>query len=153
MIQRIQTVYLFMASLAIYALFLFPFVNVLTGLGAKKIMVTGIYETVNNQVVQTESFLLLTIATAILGLLPLVLIFFYKRRKKQATFGYILVAVLIAYSFWLAQTVKAAAGTDLQISDYSIGAGLTSVSILFLILAAKGMLRDEKLVKSADRLR
>lgn len=153
MIQRIQTIYLFLASLAIYALFLFPIVNILTGTGARKIMVTGVYEAVNNQVAQTEPFTLLTIATAILGLIPIVLIFLFKNRKKQAMLVYGQVVLVIAYSFWLAQTIKGAAGKELEISDYSIGAGLTSLSILFLILAAKGIIRDDKLVKSADRLR
>ncbi len=153
MIQRIQSVYLFFASLAIYALYLFPIVNILSAFGAKKIMVTGVYEIINNQVAQTEPFTLLTIITAILGLIPIVLIFYYKNRKKQATLVYINAVLVIGYSFWLAQTIKSVAGKELEISDYSIGAGLTSISILFLILAAKGILRDEKLVKSADRLR
>ncbi len=153
MIQRVQTIYLFLASLAIYALFLFPIVNILSAFGAKKIMVTGVYEAINNQVAQTEPFTLLTIATVVLGLIPLVLIFLFKNRKRQAMLVYLNVFIVIGYSFWLAQTVKAVADKVLDISDYSIGAGLTSVSILFLILAAKGILRDEKLVKSADRLR
>ena len=153
MIQRIQSVYLFFASLALYALFLFPIVNVLSAFGAKKVMVTGVYESISGQVVQTAPFSLLTIATAILGLIPIVLIFLYKNRKKQATLVYLNAFLVIGYSFWMAQTVKSVADKTLEISDYSIGAGLTSVSILFLIWAAKGILRDEKLVKSADRLR
>jgi hypothetical protein len=116
-------------------------------------MVTGVYEVINNQVAQTEPFTLLTIVTAILGLIPIVLIFLFKNRKRQATLIYLDVVLVIGFSFWLAQTIKGAAGKTLEISDYSIGAGLTSVAILFLILAAKGVLRDEKLVKSADRLR
>ncbi|HET8828049.1 MAG TPA: DUF4293 domain-containing protein [Pelobium sp.] len=153
MIQRIQSIYLFLASLAIYALFLFPVVNIFSAFGAKKIMVTGVYELINNQLAQTEPFTLLTIATAILGLIPIVLIFLFKNRKRQATLVYLNVFLVIGFSFWLAQTIKGAAGKTLEITDYSIGAGLTSVAILFLILAAKGILRDDKLVKSADRLR
>jgi len=153
MIQRIQTVYLFLASLAIYGLFIFPVVQTLTIDGAKQIKITGVYETVSNQVVQTEPFTLLTIATALLGLIPLVLIFQYKKRKQQATLIYVFVMIMIAFSFWIAQTVKIAANTTLEISNYNIGAGLTSVAILFLVLAGKGVIRDEKLVKSADRLR
>ena len=153
MIQRIQTIYLFLASIAIYLLFIFPIVNTLTTDGARQIKITGVYETVSNQVVQTEPFTLLTIATAILGLIPLVLIFQFKNRKRQLTMVYSLVVVIIAYSFWISQTIKAAANTTLEISNYSIGAGLTSVAILFLVLASKGIQRDEKLVKSADRLR
>lgn len=154
MIQRIQTVYLFMASLAIYLLFLFPIANLFTPTGAQKIMITGVYETINGQVAQTESFTLLMIATVIIGLVPIALIFLYKNRKRQLTLVYTSVIIFIAYSFWISQTVKTASlGTNLQISDYGIGAGLTSVAVLFMVLAGKGIQRDEKLVKSADRLR
>ena len=153
MIQRVQSVYLLLSSLAIYALFIFPFVNTLDGINSRIIKVTGVYEQVNNQTVQTEPFLLLTIATAILGILPIILIFQYKNRKRQATLIYSLVVILIAYSFWISQTVKSFANTTLEISNYNIGAGLSSVAVLFLILAGKGVMRDEKLVKSVDRLR
>ena len=153
MIQRIQTIYLFLASIVIYLLFIFPVVNTLTPEGARQIKITGVYETVSNQVVQTEPFTLLTIATAILGLIPIVLIFFFKNRKRQLAMVYGFVVVMIAFSFWISQTIKSAAHTNLEISDYNIGAGLTSVAILFLILAGRGIQRDGKLVKSADRLR
>ena len=38
-------------------------------------------------------------------------------------------------------------------SNYGIGIILLSVSILFVVLAQKAIQRDDKLVKSADRLR
>jgi hypothetical protein len=153
MLQRIQTVYLFIASLAIYALFLFPVASVFNHIGAQKIMVTGAYQSLGNQVVQTQNFLPLSIATVILGLLPLVLIFLYKNRNRQQVLIYGCIVIVLAHSYWLTQTVQNTSETVLKISDYGIGAGLPSVVILFLVLAAKAVGRDEKLVKSADRLR
>lgn len=153
MLQRIQTIYLFIASLAIYALFLFPIASISNIIGAKKIMITGAYQSLNNQIAQTDNFLGLSIATAILGLLPLVLIFLYKNRNMQQVLIYGTIVIVLAHSYWLTQTVQNISESVLKISDYGIGAGLPSVSILFLILAAKAVGRDEKLVKSADRLR
>lgn len=153
MLQRIQTVYLFIASLAIYAFFLFPIASIFNNIGAKKIMITGAYQALGNQVVQTENFLPLTIATIILGLLPLLLIFLYKNRNRQQVFIYGLVVIVLAHSYWLTQTVQNISESVLKFSDYGIGAGLPSIVILFLVLAAKAVGRDEKLVKSADRLR
>lgn len=153
MLQRIQTVYLFIASLAIYALFLFPVASVFNNLGATKVMVTGAYQVLGNQVIKTQSFTVLSIATAILGLLPLLLIFLYKNRNLQQVLTYGLVVIVLAHSYWLTQTVQNTTQTLLTLSDYGVGAGLPSVVILFLILAAKAVGRDEKLVKSADRLR
>ncbi len=153
MLQRIQTVYLFIASLAVYALFLFPVASVFNNLGATKIMVTGAYQTLGSEVVQTQNFFSLSLATAILGLLPLVLIFLYKNRNQQQVLIYGLVVIVLAHSYWLTQTVQNITQSVLKISDYGIGAGLPSIVILFLVLAAKAIGRDEKLVKSADRLR
>ncbi len=153
MIQRIQSVYLFLASLALFALFVFPLANVFDVTGAKRIKITGIFEVVGDQVVQIESFILLTIATVILGLLPLVLIFLYKNRNKQMWMIYGVAVLVVAYSYWISVVLKGVVGTNLQVSDYGIGIGLSSVSVLLLVLAARAIKRDELLVKSADRLR
>lgn len=155
MIQRIQSVWLFLATTAIFALFLFPYVQVLNADGTgKAIKVTGVYENINGQVVQTEPFLALTIATVILGLLPFAIIFFYKERKKQITWSYITILLILAFSFWTAQTAKSvAAGIDLELQNYGLGVALLPIAILFIILALKGIRKDENLIRSANRLR
>lgn len=153
MIQRIQSVYLFLASLALFALFVFPLANVFDVTGAKRVKITGIYEIAENGLIQKESFIVLTIVTVILAIIPLVLIFLYKNRNKQMMFVYGAAVLVLAYSYWLSIILKNATALTLQISDYGIGIGLSSVTILFLILAARAIRRDEKLVKSADRLR
>ncbi|MFD1631658.1 DUF4293 domain-containing protein [Pseudopedobacter beijingensis] len=153
MIQRIQSVYLLLASLALFALFIFPLANVLDASGAKRIRITGVYEIAENGLVQKESFLLLTIATVVLALIPLVLIFLYKNRKQQMLFVYLTAGLVIGYSYWLSTLLKSATVVSLQASDYGIGIGLSSVAVLFLILAARGIKRDDQLVRSADRLR
>jgi len=62
--------------------------------------------------------------------------------------------VIIGYSFWMAQTTKKVMG-EIQIDTHNWGIGLflSSISLLFIIFAIKAIQRDEKLVKSADRLR
>ena len=69
MLQRIQSVWLFLATGALFALMLFPYLQIIDINGAPKVFkATGIYESVNGQVVQTKSFLALTVATVLLGL-------------------------------------------------------------------------------------
>lgn len=153
MIQRIQSVYLLLASLALFALFIFPLANIFDVTGAKRIKITGVYEVAENGLIQKESFIVLTIATVVLAIVPLVLIFLYKNRKRQMLFVYGTAALVLLYSYWLSNVLKNATTLILQISDYGIGIGLSSVAVLFLILAARGIRKDEKLVKSADRLR
>lgn len=155
MLQRIQTIWLFFATAAIFSLFLFPYIQLVNADGvATAIKVTGVYQSINQQVVQTEPFLPLTIATVILGLIPFVIIFFYKDRKRQIAIAYLCIVLILGYTFWLVQITKHIVGdVTLQTNNYGIGMILPSITILFLILAIKGIRRDEKLVRSVDRLR
>ncbi|NCD71605.1 DUF4293 domain-containing protein [Mucilaginibacter agri] len=156
MIQRIQSIYLFIAGLLIFALYLFPLAhNVFINGSPSTIKVTGIYQMASNgQEVHTEVFVALTAVTALIGLIPLVIIFLYKNRKQQITLCYSAILVLIGYSFWMAQTVKSVTGgVVLGTNNMGIGIFLTCISIFMLILAAKSIQKDEKLVRSADRLR
>lgn len=155
MLQRIQSVYLLLASLVIFALFLFPLVhNVYVAGVPSTIKVTGIYQDVNGAQASTESFIGLIAATAVVAILPLILIFLYKNRKQQVMLCYGFIVVIFGYSFWMAETVKSyTGGVSLNTNNFGIGALLSSVSIILVLLAAKAIQRDEKLVRSADRLR
>ncbi|MDB5159153.1 MAG: hypothetical protein JWR50_3860 [Mucilaginibacter sp.] len=155
MLQRIQTLYLLFAGLVLAALFLFPLVHGIYVNGKPvTIMVTGVYQDVNGQSAHTDFFTLLTIATALVALLPIALIFFYKNRKKQINLCYGLLLVVIGYSYWVSQAVKNVIGTAyVNMSNFGIGVILLSVSLLLIVLAQKAIQKDEKLVRSADRLR
>lgn len=155
MIQRIQSVWLFFATATIFSLFLFPYIQVFNPDGSAKIIkVTGIYQGMMGQSVQTEAFLTLTIATVILALIPFILIFLFRNRKQQLTLCYLTVALIIGYSFWIIQTAKGVIdGATLQAENYGIGLMLPSIAILFVILAIRGIRKDDRMVKSADRLR
>ncbi len=155
MLQRIQSIYLLLASLALVALYIFPLLHniPLNGL-TETIKVTGAYQEVNGQIIHSEPFAALSIVTALVAILPLVIIFLYNNRVLQITLCYSAILVIIGYSFWLSQTAKAAIyGADIQFSNYGIGVLLLSLSILLVVLAQKAIQRDDKLVKSADRLR
>ncbi|EHQ28234.1 DUF4293 domain-containing protein [Mucilaginibacter paludis] len=155
MIQRLQSIYLFCASLAIYALFIFPIAhNVYIGTIPKTVKVTGIYEDLGGQMQRTTSFLALTIVTIIMGLIPLIILMLYKNRKQQMALCYGFIFAMIGFSFWMSQTVQNVVETArIRTENYGIGALLTSISIVFILLAIKGIKNDEKLIKSADRLR
>lgn len=155
MIQRIQSIWLFFATACIFSLFLFPYLQVLNPDGsASLIKVMGVYQNIAGQHVQTQAFLGLTIASVVLALIPFITIFLYKDRKKQLILCYLAIALVIAFSFWLIQTAKGVLGAvELRAENYGIGTLLPSIAILFLILAIRGIKKDERLIKSADRLR
>ncbi len=155
MIQRIQSIWLFFATACIFSLFLFPYLQILNADGsASLIKVTGVYQSIAGQQVQTEPFLALTIATVVLALIPFVIIFMFKDRKKQVMLSYLAIVLVIGFSFWLVQTAKGVLGSvALGAENYGIGSMLPSIAIIFIILAIRGMKKDDRLIKSADRLR
>jgi drug/metabolite transporter (DMT)-like permease len=78
----------------------------------------------------------------------LVNIFNYKKRRQQllVTILLVLLSLLNIVLYWFAHT-KYIDGT------FSLSALLALAMPVFLILAARGISKDERLVKSADRLR
>lgn len=157
MIQRIQTVWLFLASLTILLLFLFPYLQYFDNFGtAMAIKITGIYQGITDGIIQTESFILQTIATVLVALLPLIIIFFYADRKKQLQLSYLNLFLIILMGIWLYFTAAEATTTvnkTLQLENIGIGALLIPIAGVFILLAIKGIRKDEKLIKSVDRLR
>ena len=159
MIQRIQSIYLLVAGLLLFGLFLFPYVhyNDLLGLG-KDVKVTGVYGVSAGQPVHEGGFLyiLQTIVTVVVGLLPIFIIFKYKNRKTQIklVFLNIFLVVLLAVGLYVnAGNHLSTVNQFLGASNIGVGFFLLPVSIILLALALGGIRRDEKLIKSADRLR
>lgn len=155
MIQRIQSVYLLFAAIVIFALYFFPFAHSVPVSGVPStIKVTGIYQETAQGLTITQPFTVLTVVTALVGLVPIVLIFLFRNRKMQTTLCYLAIFVIIGFSFWVASTVKAqTGGFEMTANNFGVGALLSSISIILLIMAAKAIQRDDKLVRSADRLR
>jgi len=155
MIQRIQSIYLLLAALAVFALFFFPLAHHLyIGNTETTFKVDGQYQEMGGQLVRTVSFLPMTIVCVLLGLLPIIIIFRYKERSQQVALSYGLILALMGFSFWMTQTVKQLAqGVIFDMNNYSFGILMPSISIVFVLLAIRNIRNDDKLVKSADRLR
>jgi protein-S-isoprenylcysteine O-methyltransferase Ste14 len=90
----------------------------------------------------------------VLVVFPLITIFLFKNRTKQKQLIWVtllLNAVFIGL-VWM-QVDDFTTANQFTSSVYKIGAGLPIVSIIFLLLALGGIRKDEKLIKSAERLR
>ncbi|HEY2727807.1 MAG TPA: DUF4293 domain-containing protein [Parafilimonas sp.] len=136
MIQRIQTVWLLLASAFAFLSMKFPFFYV----GAHPELTSDQFNATTNMI--------LLILTSILGTLCLFTIFVFKERKLQLWL-IILAIVISALNIFLYFNYK---------KDYTGGGlALTSVFVfaipLLLIFAARGISKDQKLIKSMDRLR
>jgi hypothetical protein len=141
MIQRIQTVWLLLAAAAAFLSMQFPFYsgNIIDAGQAKHFA----YFT-------AKSNTLLTILTAGVGIAALVAIFLFKNRKQQ--FRLVLITLLVSVInlvlfFTQARTFVPGEG------NYNLTAVFAIIVPVFLIMAMRGIRRDEKLVKSLDRLR
>jgi hypothetical protein len=139
MIQRIQSLWLLAAALCAALTFKYPFYT-----GNKQ---TGENVTELNQLLASSNFFLL-ILSAVLTAGCVVLIFLYKNRKRQLwltlTAFVISVINLIIY---FSQIKKFVTGT------FALSAVFVLLLPLLLALAARGIWKDEQLVKSLDRLR
>lgn len=93
---------------------------------------------------------LILIVTAIIIVGALINIFNYKTRRKQIwlTIGLIVLSLLNLFLYW-----QASGAPHFVEGRASVGVILPIVIPIFLFMAVRGILKDEKLVKSADRLR
>ncbi|SFS70330.1 DUF4293 domain-containing protein [Sphingobacterium wenxiniae] len=157
MIQRIQTVWLLVTTVVLLGLFVFPYVSFidLVGLG-KKISVSGVYSSVNNEEVRESASWLQAIATAVIALFPLFIVFQFRNRKRQVTLIFVEIILIVLLGVWMWITANSTLGAinqSVKADNIGVGFFLLPVAIIFLGMAIGGIRKDEKLIKSADRLR
>jgi hypothetical protein len=156
MIQRIQTLFLFIAALASGLLFFFPVAQYYGEQHTLAFYVTHIQDFVpGNPELFSSLFLLpLSMLSALVTVLPLLIIFMYKNlggQLKLIRLNILLDLVLIGLMFfYYAEQLKIKTSVE---ADYDIGVFLPLIALIFLFLAMRGIKHDIKLIRSADRLR
>lgn len=138
MIQRQQTLWLLLATAAALLSFMFPFV---TGKGIEK----GVEV---DKIVKADSNFLLLILTGASLVLSAGTIFLYKDRKLQmklCLLGLLLAAVIIV--LYILQM------NDLTKSTLALFCVLPFITLAAFYMAFRNIRKDEKLVKSLDKLR
>jgi len=139
MIQRIQTLWLFLAALVMATLFYLPIYKFTGGLPL------GI----------GNNFLAITLV-ALSIILSLWAVFLFKKRKNQIALTWLNILVSVGLLAWLFYSISRATELPQNLNlqgYYWVGAFIPLVTIIFLFLAKAGIRKDEKLVKSLDRLR
>ena len=158
MIQRIQTVYLFLAAACSVALFFFPVASFLSDLTYQKLFITGLVNMAPGSPAAISGSLVSPLAGigALMAIMALAGIFTYKKRALQlklVMFGILLTVMMIAGIFFLyAPLIEKKLSV---VPDYSGGIGIyfPLIALVLFILANRAIRRDEKIVKSLDRLR
>lgn len=152
MIQRIQTIWLFLATLVILLLLLIPIVTSQANGTDYWVVATGLYQKNNLGISKMQSFLPLIICTIATAIISLANIFNYTNRKLQKKLTLINIVFILGLSFWIFQAAEKIPG-GIDNASYNLGAFFPVLAIIFLFLALRGINHDEKLVRSADRLR
>jgi cell division protein FtsW (lipid II flippase) len=151
MIQRIQSIWFFLAAISIALLLMIPIVSKVVNDSEYWINALGLHQQTTNKV--TISFYIpLTILTILAALLLLVTIFTFKNRKSQKKIAFASLILILVLSI-LTYIYLAEIPGGLEGVSYKLGAFLPLISIIFIGLGVRGINNDERLIKSADRLR
>ncbi len=138
MIQRQQTLWLLLSSVAALLSYMFPFV---TGKATIKNVVT-------DRTITAGSEFILLVVTGISLILSTVIIFLYKNRKQQmqlCLIGMVVAAGLII--LYILEVKKLTTGT------LALSSVLPFLVLIGFFLAYRNIRKDEKLIKSLDKLR
>ena len=141
MIQRIQSIFLFLSSASFWSLFALP-------IASSDSVDSHIYADLILNLKDHPGLMGLCVAG---GLVSLVAIFLFNNRKLQKGLAYLAIGCslgLAGLGYWLFSSGGSSEGT-------SLGAGIAMpvLSFILTILALVFISKDDKLVKSMDRLR
>ncbi|HUQ65297.1 MAG TPA: DUF4293 domain-containing protein [Flavitalea sp.] len=142
MLQRIQTLWLVIVAITAF-------------LASQLTLYIG--QTGTNTIIpfKLAGNLLLAIVIILLGILALICLFLYKNRKLQfklSVFGTILSIGFLFLEYYVVENIFKP-NNLIQTGSYQIGALLPVLMVIFFFLASRGVYKDERLVKSMDRLR
>ncbi len=158
MIQRIQTLYLTLAAIALALIFAFPLAQFFSETGTYYFKAIGLKNMVpgGDELFNPTVFLPLPILVVVILFMLVFAISQFKNRTFQirlVNITVLLTAVLIAGIFFL--YIPMIEKKIAIIPDYSksFGVYVPLVSLVFQILATRAIKRDDQLVRSADRLR
>ena len=136
MLQRIQSIWLLLASVCAFLTLQLPTYSGTTPEGVPSSALMGM-----------PNFLL-TVVTVVIGVLALITIFLYGNRKLQfrlCLLGIVLELILIF--LYYTEIKKYMDGTLSLTAIFHVGV------LIFYVLAAKGITSDDKIIRDSERLR
>lgn len=154
MIQRIQTIYLFLSAVLIFLIFMFPLSEFLLNNDLLYILrYRGIYEIKEGVELSVIRSLPLATLFGIILFVNLINIFLFKNRGLQmriCVFSIILMLGSLGLTYYYVYTAFNEFGT---IVNYKLTITFPLIAAILNYMAFRGIRKDEKLVKSLDRIR
>lgn len=148
MIQRVQTIWMLLAALAAFLTLRFAFYGGTLILENVNTTATAMASDGSYHLLKATDHFLIMILTSALGTGIFINIFLYKNRKIQMRIiiAAIIVECLIVFLYFKQVQLYSE-------GNFNIWAILHILIIIFLILAARGIYRDSKLIRESNRLR
>jgi hypothetical protein len=154
MIQRIQSVYLFLVAIATSLIYIFPFGEYVINQERYRFDILGLTNlSTHERLFTVMPVLFLVTITMIMSLIT---IFLYKNRLLQLKLGRLnifLYLILIGTIFYYSDRAVETLGNEGVVIFYQLGAMLPIICIILTFLANRAIRKDEALVRSADRIR
>ncbi len=136
MIQRIQSIWFLLAAICIFLTMQF---STYAGADAQGMMhlIKG----------TTNTFIVIT--TSMVGVVSMIALFLFKNRKLQIRIALLAIFIELILLYFYAKEIH----TLVKYGTFSITGLLHIGVVIFLLLAARGIIADEKLIKDSSRLR
>ncbi|MFP4620898.1 MAG: DUF4293 domain-containing protein [Bacteroidales bacterium] len=153
MIQRIQTLYLFISFVLMLLLFFFPLVEILSGEDQLYVFrFDGLYYA-GHETVYIQTLPPIILLAVIVGI-NFVAIFLYRRRITQMRISFVNMILMLGYAGLLYFYLKNFSDTlDSEFVTYKIFDAFPFVSAVFTYMAIRAIGKDEALIRSIDRIR
>lgn len=157
MIQRIQSLYLLISAILTSLVLVFPLYNApMQGSEINVDFMSGVW-TVEGGIVGETNHVYVLVLVILCVLLSIATIFLFKNRPlqmKMARFTGLLNTGLLVAVFFAVETAKEMPGETMEVlGNYGIGCLFPIGGMILGILAGRAILKDEAMVRSADRLR
>ena len=150
MLQRIQTVFLLLASAAMLVASVMPLASFAYKGDSVVFEAMGVYLNGN----LSDSTWGLFALGAISAILALITVFLYKNRMLQIRLSIFNIVLMVGFYLFFGFLVwKMNPGTDLIFQKVNIGIVMPVIAIILTILAIRKIGADEALVRSLNRLR
>lgn len=151
MIQRIQTVYLFIAAVLMGLMHFMPVATINIGGQEADLMAYGVRIVGGSATEMITYFPYLGILASLGSLLALVIIFLYKNRMIQIRLGFAEMVLLVGAQ--VMAVVYILRYESLGTTIYGIAALFPIISAILAYLAVRAIMKDEAKVRSLDRIR
>jgi len=154
MIQRIQSLYLLISSIIISFLIYSPLAFVIMPENNVSKLYSYGLKNISNSILTIDinpvPLIILSVVAAMLGLIT---IFLYKKRKIQIWLSILNIIILLIIS---GLTIYYCSFLSINYNaqvNYTITAIFPFISVILLFLSIKAIQKDEKLIRSIDRIR